>query len=135
MKPKAKRTITPAQYRAMESEASVEARVTVWLEERGYRVHPLVTEVERGYRGKSRRNPANTPDLIAVLIHGTSQWWSSIINYPRVMYLELKRAKGGRHSAGQLAMADKLRDEGFAVFQHQSNGVDVITQLEEWLRQ
>ena len=119
------REVTPAQYRAMETEASVEERVTAWLQERGYRVHPLVTEVERGYRGKSRRNPPYTPDLIAVRV-----WCTGLT---KAFYLELKRANGGKHSTGQLAMAEKLRNERFQVFQHQSNGVDVIEQLAEFL--
>lgn len=120
--------MTRAQYRATESEASVEARVTQWLENRGYRVHVLVTEVERGYRGKSRRNEAGTPDLIAV---GP---WETYKNWPAVLYLELKKAKGGRHSADQVAMQATLRRDGFIVFAHKSDGSDVIEQLEAWVK-
>lgn len=127
--------MTRAQYKATESETSVEARVTQWLKERGYRVHVLVTEVERGFKGKSRRNEAGTPDLLAVgawdmfVERGqpTGALW-----YPSKLYLELKKAKGGRHSADQVAMQATLRAEGFNVFAHRSDGTDVIGQLEAW---
>jgi len=133
------RSITPAQYRAMESEASVESRVTAWLEERGYEVLKLVTEVERGYRGKSRRNKPGTPDLFAVgpwqLYRVRTGKDGKCVYLPKLMFLELKRAKGGRHSKAQIDRAEELGAKGYLVFQHASNGVDVIEQLEEWLRQ
>ena len=122
---------TPAEYKATESEASVEARVTQWLTERGYRVHVLVTEVERGYKGRSRRNEAGTPDLIAVRPYGIAV---RPYDWEPVLYLELKKAKGGRHSADQVAMQATLRAEGFCVFAHRSDGTDVIEQLEEWAK-
>lgn len=121
--------ITAAAYKATESEASVEARVTQWLTERGYNVHPLVSEVERGYRGKSRRNPPGTPDLIAV-----GPWEATLGFLPSKLYLEMKKAKGGRHSAEQVAMQAKLRAQGFCVFAHRSDGTDVIEQLDAWAK-
>ncbi len=117
--------MTAKQYQSLELENSVEERVTRWLQERGWQVHPLVTEVERGYRGKSRRNPPGTPDLIAVRrdkCEGRDQ----------VFYLELKRAKGGKLSKFQIEEHKRLSEEGLAVFAHQSNGSDVVDQLNEF---
>jgi hypothetical protein len=113
----------------MESETSVEQRVTQWLKDRGYRVHVLVTEVERGYKGRSRRNKAGTPDLIAV-----RGWVALSMVWPATLYLELKKANGGRHSKEQKAMQAALRAEGFCVFAHKSDGSDVIEQLEQWAK-
>ena len=110
--------MTPAEYHARELEASVENRVTAWLKARGWEVHPLVAEMPRGYRGRSRLNPPGTPDLVAIRPYRTP------------FYLELKRAKGGRHSKVQKAEAARLDKKGFFVFIHASNGVDVIEQLD-----
>ena len=113
--------LTAKQYKATESEASVEARVVAYLEERGYEVFPLGSEVERGYRGRSRRNKPGTPDLMAARPN-------------HAFLLEIKKAKGGRHSPVQRARQADLRLNGFAVFAHESDGTDVIEQLKEFMR-